>query len=426
MEIGRSVAGGAWWRAPAVVIICGCLIALITFGLRTSFGLFVEPLSEGRDWSREVFALAIAIQNILWGLGQPVAGAVADRYGAARVLAAGGAVYALGVGLMAVSDTPLALNLTAGVLVGLGLSGGSFTIVIAAFSRLVPPDRRSWSMGMATAAGSLGQFVFAPVGQAFISSYGWATALVLLACFGATVPVLAVALKSPPAEGASSDAIELALPARDAVREAFGHGSYLLLVAGFFVCGFHIAFITTHLPAHLSDAASYSHAHGAHAGGGLGLAAWAIALIGLFNVVGSYGAGVLGGKMSKRKLLAGIYLSRAAVIALFVTLPPSTPVVLAFAALIGVLWLSTVPLTSGLVAVMFGTRNLGALFGFVFLSHQVGAFLGVWLGGVAYEQTGSYAPVWWASVLLGVLAAALHWPIVEKAAPAYAAATRAG
>jgi predicted MFS family arabinose efflux permease len=325
-----------------------------------------------------------------------------------------------------VSDTPLALNLTAGVLVGLGLSGGSFTIVIAAFSRLVPPDRRSWSMGMATAAGSLGQFVFAPVGQAFISSYGWATALVLLACFGATVPVLAVALKSPPAEGASSDAIELALPARDAVREAFGHGSYLLLVAGFFVCGFHIAFITTHLPAHLSDAASYSHAHGAHAGGGLGLAAWAIALIGLFNVVGSYGAGVLGGKMSKRKLLSGIYLSRAVVIALFVTLPLSTPVVLAFAALIGVLWLSTVPLTSGLVAVMFGIRNLGTLFGFVFLSHQVGAFLGVWLGGVAYEQTGSYAPVWWASVLLGVLAAALHWPIVEKAAPAYAAATRAG
>jgi predicted MFS family arabinose efflux permease len=326
---------------------------------------------------------------------------------------------------MAVSDTPLALNLTAGVLVGLGLSGGSFTIVIAAFSRLVPPDRRSWSMGLATAAGSLGQFVFAPVGQAFISSYGWATALVLLACFGATVPVLAVALKSPSA-GDSPGITEPGLPAREAVREAFGHGSYLLLVAGFFVCGFHIAFISTHLPAHLSDAASYSHAHGAHAGVGPGLAAWAIALIGLFNVVGSYGAGVLGGKMSKRKLLAGIYLSRAAVIALFVTLPPSTPVVLAFAALIGVLWLSTVPLTSGLVAVMFGTRNLGSLFGFVFLSHQVGAFLGVWLGGVAYEQTGSYAPVWWASVLLGVLAAALHWPIVEKAAPAYAAATRAG
>jgi MFS family permease len=422
--IGRS-ADVVWWRTPVVVIVCGCLIALITYGLRTSFGLFVEPLSEGRGWSREVFALAIAIQNILWGLGQPVAGAVADRYGAARVLAVGGAVYALGVGLMATSTTPLALNLTAGVLVGLGLSGGSFTIVIAAFSRLVPADRRSWAMGMATAAGSLGQFVFAPVGQAFISSYGWETALVLLACFGATVPALSAALRSRPADGTSSGSIEPELPAREAVREAFGHGSYLLLVAGFFVCGFHVAFITTHLPAHLSDAAAYSHAHGAHTGGGPGLAAWALALIGLFNVVGSYTAGVLGDKTSKRKLLAGIYLSRAAVIALFVTLPPSTPVVLAFAALMGVLWLSTVPLTSGLVAVMFGTRYLGTLFGFVFLSHQVGAFLGVWLGGAAYEQTGSYAPVWWASVFLGVLAAALHWPIVERPAPAYAAATRA-
>ena len=423
-RIEGSTGSVAWWRTPVVVIVCGCLIALITYGLRTSFGLFVEPLSEGRGWSREVFALAIAIQNILWGLGQPVAGAIADRYGSARVLAVGGAIYATGVALMAVSTTPLALNLTAGVLVGLGLSGGSFTIVIAAFSRLVPEDRRSWSMGIATAAGSLGQFIFAPVGQSFISSYGWATALLLLACFGATVPVLAAALRSGDAGEADSGSVEL--PAREAVREAFGHGSYLLLMAGFFVCGFHVAFITTHLPAHLSDAAAYSHAHGTHTGGGPGLAAWALALIGLFNVLGSYGSGILGGRMSKRKLLAGIYLSRAAVIASFVTLPPSTLVVLAFAAAMGVLWLSTVPLTSGLVAVMFGTRYMGTLFGFVFLSHQVGAFLGVWLGGAAYEQTGSYAPVWWASVFLGVLAAALHWPIVERPAPAYAAAARTG
>jgi MFS family permease len=421
-RIEGSVGSAGWWRAPVVVIVCGCLIALITYGLRTSFGLFVEPLSEGRGWSREVFALAIAIQNILWGLGQPVAGAIADRYGSARVLAVGGAIYALGVALMAVSTTPLAFNLTAGVLVGLGLSGGSFTIVIAAFSRLVPEDRRSWSMGVATAAGSLGQFVFAPLGQAFISSYGWATALLLLACFGATVPVLAAALRSDAGQATSSGSV--GLPAREVVREAFGHGSYLLLVAGFFVCGFHVAFITTHLPAHLSDAAAYSHAHGTHTGPGL--AAWALALIGLFNVLGSYGSGILGDRMSKRKLLAGIYLSRAAVIALFVTLPPSTLVVLAFAAAMGVLWLSTVPLTSGLVAVMFGTQYMGTLFGFVFLSHQVGAFLGVWLGGVAFEQTGSYAPVWWASVFLGVLAAALHWPIVERPAPAYAAAARTG
>jgi predicted MFS family arabinose efflux permease len=212
-----------------------------------------------------------------------------------------------------------------------------------------------------------------------------------------------------------------ALPAGDAIRQAFGHGSYLLLVAGFFVCGFHVAFITTHLPAHIADVAG--HSHGGHAGmntAGPAIAAWALALIGLFNVVGSYTSGVLGGRYSKRKLLAGIYLARAAVIVLFITLPPTPTVVLGFAAAIGVLWLSTVPLTSGLVAVMFGTRYLGTLFGIVFLSHQVGAFLGVWLGGVAYEQTGSFAPIWWAGIALAVVAAAIHWPIVERRAPRFA------
>ena len=400
-------------RSPVLVMVCGCLIALITYGVRTSFGLFTEPLSDGRGWGREVFALSIAIQNLLWGLAQPAAGAFADRYGSARVLAAGGAVYALGVGLMAVSGTPLAMQVTGGLLVGLGLSGGSFTIVIAALGRLVPEDRRSWAMGLATAAGSFGQFVFAPLGQAFISSYGWQAALLILAGCTILVPVLATALRSDTGSGGQTD--EPAVPMREAIRGAFGHGSYLLLVAGFFVCGFHVAFITTHLPAHLSDAAAQSHAHGTHATVQLG--AWALAIIGLANIVGSYTSGILGGKASKRKLLSGIYLARAAVIALFVTLPPTAPVVIAFAALMGVLWLSTVPLTSGLVAVMFGTRHLGALFGFVFMSHQVGAFLGVWLGGVAYETTGSYDPVWWAGVGLALIAAALHWPIVERRAP---------
>lgn len=403
------------WKSPALVIVCGCLIALITYGVRTSFGLFTEPLSEGRDWSREVFALSIAIQNLIWGLAQPAAGAFADRYGSARVLAAGGAVYAVGVGLMAFSGTPLSMQLTGGVLVGLGLAGGSFTIVIAALGRLVSEERRSWAMGMATAAGSFGQFIFAPLGQSFISTYGWQTALVFLAACTLLVPVLATALRSDKGSGGLTD--EPAVPMRDAIRSAFGHGSYLLLVAGFFVCGFHVAFITTHLPAHLSDAAAQSHAHGVHTSGAAQLGAWALAIIGLANIVGSYTAGILGGKTSKRKLLSGIYLSRAAVIALFVTLPPTTVVVVAFAALMGVLWLSTVPLTSGLVAVMFGTRHLGALFGFVFLSHQVGAFLGVWLGGLAYEATGSYDPVWWAGVGLALIAAALHWPIVERRAP---------
>ncbi|CAN5587218.1 MFS transporter [soil metagenome] len=410
-----------WWRAPAFVVLCGCLIALITYGLRTSFGLFAAPISEGRGWSPEVFALAIAIQNIVWGLGQPFAGAVADRYGSARILAAGGVVSGAGVALMAVSPTPAAFHLTAGVLVGLGLSGGSFTIVIAALGRLVPEEKSSQAMGLATAAGSLGQFAFAPLGQVFLADYGWQSALLLLACFMVLVPALAVALKGR-GEGGTRATDGPELPARDAVRQAFGHGSYLLLVAGFFVCGFHVAFITTHLPAHIADVAG--HSHGGHAGmntAGPAIAAWALALIGLFNIVGSYGSGVLGARYSKRGLLAGIYLARAGVIWLFITLPPTPTVVLIFAAAMGVLWLSTVPLTSGLVVVMFGTRHLGTLFGIVFLSHQVGAFLGVWLGGVAFEQTGSFNPVWWAGIALAVIAAALHWPIVERPAPRFAA-----
>ena len=410
-----------WWGSTAFVVVCGCLIALITYGLRTSFGLFATPIAEGRGWSPEVFALAIAIQNLMWGIGQPFAGAIADRYGSARILAAGGVVYAAGVALMAVSPTPLAFNLTAGFLVGLGLSGSSFTIVIAALGRLVPEDKSTQAMGLATAAGSLGQFVFAPLGQAFLTDYGWQTALLLLAGSMVVVPALAVALKG---KGRQQDTREPAVPAREAVRRAFGHGSYLLLVAGFFVCGFHVAFITTHLPAHIASVAGHSHAGMNMAGPGI--AAWALALIGLFNIVGSYGSGVLGARHSKRQLLAGIYLSRAVVIALFIALPPTPLVVLVFAAAMGVLWLSTVPLTSGLVAVMFGTGNLGTLFGIVFLSHQIGAFLGVWLGGLAMEQTGSFTPVWLAGIVLAVIAAGLHWPIVERPAPNFAPSASLG
>jgi MFS family permease len=396
-------------RTRNVVIAAGCLIALIGFGARTSFGLFTEPLSALRGWDRETFALAIAIQNLLWGIGQPFAGALADRLGAARVLAAGGAVYALGIVLMAVSTSGATLSLTGGVLVGLGLSGGSFTIVIAAFARLVDEERRSWAMGLATAMGSLGQFVFAPLGQGFISAYGPATALVLIGGCVALVPVLAVALRggddTPEAAARESSSV--------AVREALTHPSYLLLTSGFFVCGFHIAFVSTHLPPYLTEL-----------GLGTTLAAWALALIGLFNVVGAYAAGVLGGTHSRRLLLSGIYASRAAAFALFVVLPATPATVLLFAAAIGLLWLSTVPLTSGLIAVMFGTRHLGLLFGVVFLSHQVGAFVGVWLGGAVYDATGAYDLMWWLSIALGFAAALVHLPISERpvARPAMSAA----
>jgi MFS family permease len=394
-----------WWRTRNVVIAAGCLIALITFGARTSFGLFTEPLSALRGWDRETFALAIAIQNLLWGVGQPFAGAVADRYGPGRVLAAGGAVYALGVALMAVSTSAGALALSGGVLIGLGLSGGSFTIVIAAFARLVDEERRSWAMGLATAMGSLGQFVFAPLGQSFIGAYGPATALVLIGGCVALVPVLAAALSGGEATGGRHESSSVAM------RKALTHPSYLLLTSGFFVCGFHIAFVSTHLPPYLTDL-----------GLGTALAAWALALIGLFNVVGAYTAGVLGGIYSRRLLLSAIYASRAAAFALFVLLPPTPATVLVFAAMIGLLWLSTVPLTSGLIAVMFGTRHLGLLFGVVFLSHQVGAFVGVWLGGAVYDATGAYDVMWWLSIALGMAAAFVHLPISERPATRLATA----
>jgi MFS family permease len=390
-----------WWRRPGVVIFAGCAIGVVTFGVRSSFGLFTAPLSELRGWDREVFALAIAVQNLLWGIGQPFAGAVADRFGAGRVLAAGGLVYALGVALMAVSTSPGGFVFTGGVLVGLGLSGGSFTIVIGAFARLVREDRRSWAMGLATAAGSMGQFLFAPLGQAFISAYGPATALVLLAGFVALVPLLAVSLTGRGELSAEDEDIGTRAALVGAIRQP----SYLLLTSGFFVCGFHIAFISTHLPAYLTDL-----------GLSPSLAAWALSLIGLFNVIGAYSAGVLGGTYPKRLLLSGIYFGRAVAFALFVLMPVSAFSVVLFAVFIGLLWLSTVPLTSGLVALMFGTRHVGMLFGIVFFSHQVGAFAGALLGGVTYERTGTYDLMWVLCIILGIAAGIVHIPIQERRA----------
>jgi MFS family permease len=394
-----------WWRTPTLVIAAGCAIAIVTFGARTTFGLFTAPLTDLRGWDREAFALAIAIQNLLWGVGQPFAGAIADRYGAGRVLAVGGAVYALGVALMSVSTTPAQLALSGGVLVGLGLSGGSFTIVIAAFARLVTPERRSWAMGVATASGSVGQFLFAPLGQGFIDAYGPATALLLLSGFVALVPLLAVSLTGR----GEPDADEEEVSARAALGAALRHPSYLMLTCGFFVCGFHIAFISTHLPPYLTDL-GFSH----------GLAAWSLSLIGLFNVIGAYSAGILGGQYPRRLLLSGIYLGRGVAFTLFVLIPASTTTVLVFAAALGLLWLSTVPLTSGLVALMFGTRHVGMLFGVVFLSHQIGAFTGALLGGVLYERTGSYDVMWLLCVLLSVGAALVHLPIHERRAARWA------
>ena len=399
---------GTGWRTPMVVIVAGCLILLLTFGVRASFGLFMESISSDFGWGREVFAMSLALQNLIWGLGQPFAGAIADRYGSGRVIVAGGLLYALGTYLMAVSGTPGMMHVSAGLLVGLGLSGASFGVVLAALGRMVPEEKRSWALGIGTAAGSLGQFTLVPLGQAFLATYGWSVALMLMALLSLLVLPLSTALAGRDDGAAHGSKQSLG----EALREAGVHSGYIYLTLGFFVCGFQVAFIAAHLPAYVTDL-----------GLPLEIGGWAIALVGLFNIIGSYTAGVLGGRHSKKYLLSGLYLARSVVIAVFVLVPPSAASVLIFAAAMGLLWLSTVPLTSGLVAQIFGVRYMATLFGIVFLSHQLGSFLGVWLGGRLFDATGSYDIVWWVSVALGVGAAALHWPIDERAVPRLADAT---
>lgn len=394
-------------RALWLLLACGCLISLLSFGVRSTFGLFTDPLSSARGWGRESFAFAIALQNLFWGLGQPLAGVIADRFGAMRVIVVGGLLYAGGLALMASATSPAGLTWSAGLMVGIGMAGASHNTVLAAFGRMVPAHRRSWALGLGTAAGSLGQFLVVPAGQAFIVAYGWDSAALLLAAAMALVPCLALAFRG---DGAVAEpATAAAAPPRTstlaALREAFGHRSYLLLLAGFFVCGFQLAFVTVHLPPYLVDR-----------GLGGSVASWSIAMVGLFNIAGAYLSGVLGGRYSKKWLLSAIYASRALAIA-WLLLAPATPAnVLLFGAVMGAMWLSTVPLTSGLVAVMFGTRHMATLFGFVFFSHQVGSFLGVWLGGAAYAATGSYDLVWWLAAALSVFAALVHLPIQERAA----------
>jgi MFS family permease len=400
------------WRTPVVVLVCGCLVAMLTFGPRSSFGFFLTPMSSAHGWGRDVFALAFAIQNLLWGIGQPFAGAVADKFGTVRVLCVGIVLYAAGLALMTVSTTPITLDLTAGVLIGFGLSGCSFNIVLSAFGKIMKPEWRGLALGVGTASGSFGQFLFAPFGVALIDSQGWQATLIVFACLLLLAVPLALALTTPPASSSAESGMQQS--ASHALWEAFGHRSYVLLVLGFFTCGFQLAFVTAHLPSYLID-----RGLDARVGG------WTIAIIGLFNIVGSLTSGYLGNFVPKRYILSTIYFVRALSIAIFVLLPASTATTLAFAVVTGLTWLSTVPPTSGLVAVMFGTRWLAMLYGFAFFSHQVGGFLGVLLGGLVFEATGSYNPVWWLSVFFGVASALINLPIVEKPVGRFAAATAA-
>jgi MFS family permease len=390
------------WRTPLVIIICGCLIALLSFGPRSSLGFFVQPMSREFTWGRDVFGLALALQNLLWGLGQPIAGAIADRFGILRVMIIGALLYAGGLLLMRYSTAPLSLDLGAGVLIGFGLSGCSFNLVLSAFSKLLPAEKRGFALGAGTAAGSFGQFLFAPFGVAMIDNFGWQAALTVFALLMLLIVPLSLAIATPPSTS-SNEPVGDQQSFKTALAEAFGHRSYVLLVLGFFTCGFQLAFITVHLPAYLAD-----RGVAAWTGG------WVVAAIGLFNIIGSLSVGWLQNKYPKRYILSIIYFARALSIMAFISFPITTFSAIVFGAATGLTWLSTVPPTSALVALMFGTRWFATLYGFAFVSHQVGGFLGVWLGGVVFERFGSYTPIWWLSIMFGVLSALINLPIVEQ------------
>ena len=385
----------------AQVLLCGALVVTLSMGIRHGFGLFLQPMTMDRGWSRETFAFAIAIQNLAWGLAGPVAGMWADRFGAFRVLVVGAVLYALGLVTMGLATTGAGLAGSAGLLLGLAQSGTTYAVVYGVIARQVDPAKRSWAMGITAAAGSFGQFLMVPVENGLIGNLGWQNALFVLGCMALAIAPLALGLREPPAvavAGAHSQSV------RSALREAFAYPSFRWLTAGYFVCGFHLVFIGVHMPSYLKD-------HGLAPE----VATTALALIGLFNVFGTYGVGVLGQRLPKRYLLSAIYALRSVAILAFVLAPLTPWSVYAFASAMGLLWLSTVPPTNAIVAQIFGVQYMSMLGGLVFLSHQLGSFVGVWLGGRLYDMTGSYTIVWWISIALGLMAAAANLPVRETA-----------
>jgi len=382
------------------VLLCGALIVTLSMGIRHGFGLWLQPITMDRGWSRETFAFALAIQNLAWGVAGPLAGMLADRFGAFRVLLAGTLLYTSGLVTMALATSGLAFTGSAGLLLGLAQSGTTYAIVYGVIARNVAADKRSWAMGVAAAAGSFGQFLMVPVENWLIGHSGWQNALFVLGIVALAMIPLAFGLREP--KGAAPVGLQQSVGS--ALREAFGYPSFRLLMAGYFVCGFQLVFIGVHMPSYLRD-------HGLDPG----VATAALALIGLFNVFGSYTAGLLGQRMAKRHILAAIYLIRAAVIAVFLLVPLTPWSVYVFASAMGFLWLSTVPPTNAIVAQIFGVQYMSMLGGFVFLSHQLGSFLGAWLGGMLYDTTGSYTLMWWIAVGLGLFAALINLPVREAA-----------
>jgi MFS family permease len=383
------------------VLICGAAIVTLSMGIRHGFGLWLQPITSDRGWTRETFAFAIAVQNLAWGIAGPFAGMLADRFGAFKVLLVGALLYALGLVGMALSTSGLAFTGSTGLLLGMAQSGTTYAVVYGVIGRNVPAEKRSWAMGITAAAGSFGQFLMVPLENWLIASFGWQEALILLGAFALAIMPLAFGLKEPAQSGVVHGHHQ---SIGQALREAFGYRSFQLLMAGYFVCGFQVVFIGVHMPSYLKD-------HGLTPQ----VATTALALIGLFNVFGTYGAGVLGQKLAKRHILSTIYALRSVAIALFLLAPLTPASVYVFSAVMGVLWLSTVPPTNAVVAQIFGVQYLSMLGGFVFLSHQVGSFLGVWLGGKLYDATGSYDIVWYIAIALGIFAAVVNLPVRENA-----------
>lgn len=394
---------GATPRLSAFQVLgCGAAIVTLSMGIRHGFGLWLLPITQEQGWTRENFAFAMAIQNLSWGVFGIFAGMLADRFGGFRVLVGGALLYALGLMGMALSTSTLVFTLTAGILIGAAQAGTTYAVIYGIIGRQIPAERRSWAMGMAAAAGSFGQFLMVPVEGFLILQFGWQEALLILAASTLLMAPLALGLREP-GFGGQAHAVKREQTILQAVREAFGYRSFQLLMAGYFVCGFQVVFIGVHMPSYLKD-------------NGLSpqVASYALALIGLFNVFGTYTAGVLGQKLAKRKILSFIYFMRSVAISLFLLAPLTPWTVYLFSCAMGLLWLSTVPPTNAIVAQVFGVAHLSMLGGFVFFSHQLGSFLGVWLGGLLYDQTGSYDVVWYLSIALGLFAAAINWPIKEQ------------